>query len=122
MPGVREEREAVGEDAAHHLEDEDDGGEDERQSQRALAGLSIGAELVDGLAARFGRELGGKPLGVATGGLAGVVARHCRSIREIVPDLTLEGLRLLFEMNCGMDKSKIKSRRSKKKTRGGGPK
>ncbi|OGW59970.1 MAG: hypothetical protein A2V83_07625 [Nitrospirae bacterium RBG_16_64_22] len=80
------------------------------------------AELVDGLAARFGRELGGKPLGVATGGLAGVVARHCRSIREIVPDLTLEGLRLLFEMNCGMDKSKIKSRRSKKKTRGGGPK
>ncbi len=80
------------------------------------------ASLVDGLAARFGRELGEKPLGVATGGLAGVVARHCRSIREIVPDLTLEGLRLVFEMNCGMEKAKIKSRRSKKKTRAGGSK
>ncbi|MBI3393539.1 MAG: type III pantothenate kinase [Nitrospirae bacterium] len=72
------------------------------------------ASLVDGMAARFGRELGEKPRGVATGGLAGVVARHCRSIREIVPDLTLEGLRLLYDLNFASDSREAGKKRRKR--------
>jgi type III pantothenate kinase len=36
---------------------------------------------------------------VATGGLAGLLASESRTIREIRPDLTLEGLALLYQLN-----------------------
>ena len=38
---------------------------------------------------------------VATGGLAEMMAPQTRNIKEINPMLTLEGLRLIFEMNRG---------------------
>lgn len=36
---------------------------------------------------------------VATGGPAGVVVPYCEEIQEFDPDLTLKGLRILYEMN-----------------------
>ena len=36
---------------------------------------------------------------VATGGPAGVIVPYCREIDEFDPDLTLNGLRILYEMN-----------------------
>jgi type III pantothenate kinase len=57
------------------------------------------AGLVDGLVGRFRDELGGEAGVIATGGLAGVVAPHCRTIERVEPWLTLEGLRLIWERN-----------------------
>ena len=57
------------------------------------------AGLVDGLVGRFRDELGGEAGVIATGGLAGVVAPHCRTIDRVEPWLTLEGLRLIWERN-----------------------
>lgn len=52
--------------------------------------------LVDGMVARLASELGGECRVLATGGLAGVVAPHARRVDEVVPGLTLEGLRLVW--------------------------
>jgi type III pantothenate kinase len=57
------------------------------------------AGLVDGLVGRFRAELGGGAGVIATGGLAGVVAPHCRTIDRVEPWLTLEGLRLIWLRN-----------------------
>ncbi len=57
------------------------------------------ASLVDGLVEKLNAELGVPSHVIATGGLASVVAKHARSIQEICPDLTLEGLRLIYERN-----------------------
>ncbi|MFN2593966.1 MAG: type III pantothenate kinase [Actinomycetota bacterium] len=66
------------------------------------SGIVLGtAALVDGLIDRVADELGGEPKVVATGGLAPVVADHCRRIDVIEPILTLMGLRLIFERNAG---------------------
>ncbi|MDQ4130752.1 MAG: pantothenate kinase, partial [Actinomycetota bacterium] len=37
---------------------------------------------------------------VATGGLAQTVVDHCRRVELIEPNLTLMGLRLIFERNA----------------------
>jgi type III pantothenate kinase len=65
------------------------------------SGLVFGyAGLVDGLIDRIAAEhdAGGCPL-VATGGLADVVTPHCRHEIVIDPDLTLRGLRVVWERN-----------------------
>lgn len=59
------------------------------------SGLYWGAVgLVDGLAERFESELGERAVVVATGGDAALVARGSRRIERVVPELTLEGVRL----------------------------
>jgi len=64
------------------------------------AGLVFGyAGLVDELVRRIQQELGRACFVLATGGLAGLVAPESRSIREIRPHLTLEGLALLYALN-----------------------
>ncbi len=64
------------------------------------AGVLFGyAGLVDGIVERMKRELSPEARVVATGGLAELVAPETRSIQEIRPQLTLEGLQLLYEMN-----------------------
>ncbi|OGW45256.1 MAG: pantothenate kinase, partial [Nitrospirae bacterium GWD2_57_8] len=64
------------------------------------AGVLFGyAGLVDGIVERMKRELSPDARVVATGGLAELVAPETRSIQEIRPHLTLEGLRMLYEMN-----------------------
>jgi type III pantothenate kinase len=55
------------------------------------------AGMVDGIVRRMSAELGGTPRVLATGGLAGLIAPHAETVHEHVPDLTLEGLRLVYE-------------------------
>jgi type III pantothenate kinase len=55
------------------------------------------AGLVDGLVDRMRSEMDGVPRVVATGGHASLIADATRSIEVVNPDLTLEGLRMLFE-------------------------
>jgi type III pantothenate kinase len=64
------------------------------------SGMVFGyASLVDGLIEKLNLELGEKAYVLATGGLATLVAKHARSIQEVCPELTLEGLRLIYERN-----------------------
>jgi len=55
--------------------------------------------LVEGLVARFRRELGEDMKVIATGGLADTVARETSVIQHVDPWLTLEGLRLIYLLN-----------------------
>ncbi len=55
------------------------------------------AGLVDGLVRRLARELGGRPKVIATGGLAPVLAPECESITVIDEELTLHGMRRIWE-------------------------
>lgn len=64
------------------------------------AGLFYGyVGLVEGIVDRLKRELPAAPVTVATGGLAGVIAPDTRGIDHIEPDLTLHGLRIVWERN-----------------------
>ncbi len=58
--------------------------------------------LVDGLVERLAKELtGGSHVAViATGGLAGTIASESKTIERVEPNLTLEGLRLIYERNA----------------------
>jgi len=55
--------------------------------------------LVEGMVERIKEELGEEVKVIATGGLAGVIARESSAIQVVDPNLTLEGLRLIYEMN-----------------------
>ncbi|MBL8611747.1 MAG: type III pantothenate kinase [Myxococcales bacterium] len=55
--------------------------------------------LVDGLVDRLVEELGYPCHVMATGGLARVIAPLSRTVREVDDELTLTGLRILFERN-----------------------
>jgi type III pantothenate kinase len=55
--------------------------------------------LVEGLIARIHSELGARARVIATGGLATTIAPLTRAIEKVDEDLTLEGLRLLWELN-----------------------
>jgi type III pantothenate kinase len=64
------------------------------------SGLLFGhAGLVDGIVDRLIAEVGGDPSVVATGGLASTIVPHCRSVSIIDANLTLDGLRMIYEMN-----------------------
>jgi type III pantothenate kinase len=53
--------------------------------------------LVEGLVSQIELEMDGKPKVVATGGLSGLIATQTSIIDEVLPDLTLEGLKLVYE-------------------------
>ncbi len=55
--------------------------------------------LVEGMVARFRRELGPEMKVIATGGLAPVIARETSVIEIVNSDLTLHGLRMIYEIN-----------------------
>ena len=55
--------------------------------------------LVEGMLARIQKELGKKAKVVATGGYASLIAKETKVFDEVNPDLTLIGLRLIYEMN-----------------------
>jgi type III pantothenate kinase len=56
--------------------------------------------LVEGMVGRFKQELGGEAKVVATGGWAQVMAAETSVIDVVDTDLTLTGLRFIYEMNC----------------------
>ena len=68
--------------------------------QSMQSGLLFGyVGLVEGIVSRFQSELGQGMKVVATGGLAALIAGETDVIDAVDPWLTLEGLRLIWEMN-----------------------
>jgi type III pantothenate kinase len=65
------------------------------------SGLFLGyVAMIEGLVARIRAELQSPSVKViATGGLAPLFAEHTRVIEEIAPYLTLDGMRLIWELN-----------------------
>jgi type III pantothenate kinase len=64
------------------------------------SGLVYGfAGQIDGMVRRISDELEADPVVIATGGLAQLVIDECETVSEYEPDLTLIGLRLVFERN-----------------------
>jgi len=64
------------------------------------SGLLFGyVSMVEGMVARFRSELGSDMKVIATGGLAKVVAKETEIIDIISPWLTLDGLRIIWELN-----------------------
>jgi type III pantothenate kinase len=64
------------------------------------SGLIFGyVGLVEGIVARIQRELEEKARVVATGGYAELIARETSVIDRVNPDITLIGLRLIYQMN-----------------------
>lgn len=55
--------------------------------------------LVEGILGRIQEELGGNARVIATGGLASLFGKATDSIEVVDADLTLEGLRLIYERN-----------------------
>ena len=64
------------------------------------SGLLYGySGLVDSMIGRIREELGAHARVIATGGLARRIAEESKAIDQVVPFLTLDGLRILFEKN-----------------------
>jgi type III pantothenate kinase len=64
------------------------------------SGLLFGyVGLVEGMVARFRAELGPRMKVIATGGLAEIVARETSVLEVIAPWLTLDGLRIVWDLN-----------------------
>jgi type III pantothenate kinase len=57
--------------------------------------------LVEGMVARFQRELGGSARVIATGGFAELISRETSVIDTVDPNLTLVGLRIVYETSRG---------------------
>jgi type III pantothenate kinase len=57
--------------------------------------------LVEGILKRMRREVAPVETLIATGGLAPVLAKDCPSVDVSDENLTLEGLRILYERNKG---------------------
>ena len=55
--------------------------------------------LIEGLTTRIRAEYGQDMRVIATGGLAGIYAEAAPVIEVVDPDLTLRGLRLIYEVN-----------------------
>jgi len=64
------------------------------------SGLLFGyVGLVEGMVARFYEELGPDMKVIATGGLSEIVAKETDVIHHIAPWLTLDGLRIIWQLN-----------------------
>jgi type III pantothenate kinase len=70
--------------------------------QSLQSGLLFGyVGLVEGMVARFRDVLGGNMKVIATGGLAEIIAKETDVISAVAPWLTLDGLRIIYELNRG---------------------
>jgi type III pantothenate kinase len=80
---------------------------DVRKPPRVIGTNTVGAmqsgtfwgyvDMVEGLVRRMKVELGGEAVVVATGGLAPIVAPESPIVEHVDPELTLRGLRLVWE-------------------------
>jgi type III pantothenate kinase len=75
--------------------------------QSGLYWGSIG--LVDGILEKMIEELGDKTRVIATGGLAPLIGKGSRLIEAVDQDLTLEGLRLIYQRHQAASQSENKS-------------
>jgi type III pantothenate kinase len=55
--------------------------------------------LVEGMVARFQEELGPNTKVIATGGFSEIIARETDVLKILAPWLTLDGLRIVWELN-----------------------
>jgi type III pantothenate kinase len=70
--------------------------------QSMQSGLLFGyVGLVEGMIARFRAELGPHMKVIGTGGLAPLIAQETKTIEIIAPWLTLDGLKIIYELNRG---------------------
>jgi type III pantothenate kinase len=53
--------------------------------------------LIKELLKRIKAEMEGNPHIIATGGLANVIVPEIKEVKEVVPELTLEGIRIAWE-------------------------
>ena len=74
-----------------------------RNTTHALqSGILLGyVGLVEGMVARFQEELGGQATVIGTGGWASEIAAETDVLDAVNHDLTLQGLRLIYERNVG---------------------
>ncbi|MCC7118639.1 MAG: type III pantothenate kinase [Anaerolineales bacterium] len=64
------------------------------------SGLMFGyVSMIEGMVARFRSELGSEMKVIATGGLSETIAKETNVIQIIAPWLTLDGLRIIWELN-----------------------
>ncbi len=72
-----------------------------RSTEESLqSGVYYGAVgQVDAIVRRIASEERIRPMVVATGGLASMIAAHSETIEKVEPDLTLHGLRIIYELN-----------------------
>jgi len=71
-----------------------------RSTEESLqSGVYYGAVgQVDAIVRRIAAELRLRPKVIATGGLASMIAAHSKTIQKVDPDLTLQGLRIIYEL------------------------
>ncbi len=71
-------------------------------AQALQSGLIFGyVGLVEGIVRRIRAELNGTAVVIGTGGMADVIAQETNIIEHIEPNLTLEGLRMVYALNRG---------------------
>jgi type III pantothenate kinase len=79
----------------------DDGVIGRTTESQMLIGIYWGyVAMIEGLVARMKAELGGPVTVVATGGLAALFDQHTDAFDAIEPDLTIQGLSLLYDMTA----------------------
>ncbi len=55
--------------------------------------------LIKEILKRVKKEINGTPVVIATGGLAGLIVPEIREVKAIIPELTLEGIRIIWDRN-----------------------
>jgi type III pantothenate kinase len=77
-------------------------GQDTVEAMRS--GLFFGyIDMVEGMVKRIKKELGSKPIIVATGGLSSVISKGTKIFDVVDRDLTLKGLNIIYNEYCRKD-------------------